>query len=191
VIQGILLAAGFGRRFGGNKLVRPLANGVPVVLRAATNLASAVDQVLVVVRPGDAAVAPVIENAGLGSVVRCARAELGMGHSIACGVQASYAAQGWVIALGDMPFLRETTVRQVADRLRGGALVAAPVRGSRRGHPVGFGSGLRRALSQLSGRSGARALIQEHIAAAELFEVDDPGIFADIDRAADLQSSDN
>ncbi|MDS4069952.1 MAG: NTP transferase domain-containing protein, partial [Candidatus Competibacter sp.] len=32
--QGILLAAGFSRRFGANKLLQPLADGVPMALAA-------------------------------------------------------------------------------------------------------------------------------------------------------------
>jgi len=49
--QGILLAAGFSRRFGANKLLHPLADGIPIALAAARRLRAALPEVLAVVNP--------------------------------------------------------------------------------------------------------------------------------------------
>ena len=40
-IVGLLLAAGHGRRFGGDKLLQPLADGTPVAVAAARALKAA------------------------------------------------------------------------------------------------------------------------------------------------------
>ncbi|HEY7944089.1 MAG TPA: NTP transferase domain-containing protein, partial [Casimicrobiaceae bacterium] len=54
-IVGVLLAAGSGSRFGGDKLLAKLADGTPLALAALSTLAAAVDVVVAVVRPADAA----------------------------------------------------------------------------------------------------------------------------------------
>src|SRR5262249_55645237 len=102
MITGILLAAGAGTRFGGRKLLHPLPDGVPVGIAALRNLASAVASVVVVVRPGDHDLRTLLASEGA-SVVECKDAAQGMGHSLAAGVAESSTADGWVIALGDMP----------------------------------------------------------------------------------------
>ena len=53
-MQAILLAAGRSSRFGGNKLLHPLADGTPVALAAARNLVAALPGALAVVKWRDA-----------------------------------------------------------------------------------------------------------------------------------------
>jgi molybdenum cofactor cytidylyltransferase len=55
-----------------------------------------------------------------------------------------------------------------------------------RGHPVGFSSALREELLELSGDSGARAVVQRHRDGIVLIECDDPGVLLDIDERTDL-----
>ena len=50
VIAAILLAAGAGTRFGGEKLLHPLGDGVAIAAHAARNLIAAVPDVIAVVR---------------------------------------------------------------------------------------------------------------------------------------------
>ena len=54
---GILLAAGSGSRFGGDKLLAALPDGVAVGLQSLRNLRAAIADVIVVTRPEDAAAA--------------------------------------------------------------------------------------------------------------------------------------
>ena len=61
-IIGILLAAGSGSRFGGDKLLQPLASGTALGAAAARNLIAAGLQVVAVVRPGDVALADLLER---------------------------------------------------------------------------------------------------------------------------------
>jgi len=190
-VVGILLAAGSGTRFGGDKLLAGLpgaAAGDAVGVAACRNLVAAVPEVIAVVRPGDAALAAALAAAGA-RVVECDRAADGMGASLACGVRASGAAQGWVVALADMPWLLPATIAQVADALRGGATVAAPFHAGRRGHPVGFGSACRAELAALGADEGAKAVVAAHRAALVRLDVDDPGVLRDVDTPADLKGA--
>jgi molybdenum cofactor cytidylyltransferase len=184
--QGLLLAAGAGLRFGGPKLLQPLADGTPVGLAAARNLRLALGEVLAVLRSGEGKLAAMLDaEPGVRTLI-CAEAERGMGHSLACGVRASDGADGWVIALGDMPWLQSATIRQVARCLEAGAAIAAPEYRGRRGHPVGFGVAFGPDLMALSGDKGAQELLCRNLGSLHRFPCDDPGCLADIDHPSDL-----
>lgn len=182
---GILLAGGASQRFGGDKLLQPLADGVPVAEASARSLLAVCPTSLVVLRPQQAILAGLLQR--IGCQVRFdAKVADGMGSSLACGVRASPAAAGWLVALADMPFVQLSTLRLVVDALAGGAQIVAPVYRGRRGHPVGFAASWHGALAALSGDTGARRLITTHSAMVTYLDVDDPGVVRDIDRQTDL-----
>ncbi len=181
-IVGILLAAGRARRFGSDKLVHPLADGTAMAVASADTLRAVLPRTVAVVRSDNEALADLFAWHGIEMVV-AAHADSGMGASLAAGVAATAGAAGWVVALGDMPFILRKTVAQVADALAGGAALAAPSYKGRRGHPVGFSARHRDALLSLREDEGARGLIQKHAAELVLVECDDPGVLVDIDRA--------
>lgn len=175
------MAAGSGSRFGGGKLVFPVPpDDLPMAVVAYRHLREALPQVTVVVRPSDPSVHSVFEAEGVTPVV-CERAAEGMGFSLACAVAATPKAEGWVIALGDMPSLHPDTIRAVANAIANGASIAVPVHDGRRGHPVGFAAEHRKALEGLEGDAGARAVLAANRDRIVEIAVADPGIHADID----------
>ena len=187
-VVGILLAAGSGTRFGGDKLLarlRGVGHDGAVGVAACRNLAAAIPEVIAVVRPGDTALAAALAGAGA-RVVECGNAAAGMGASLACGVQASSAALGWIVALADMPWIRPDTIARVADALRSGAPLAAPFHAGERGHPVGFGRACLAELSALGADEGAKSVVTAHRNAMVRIEVDDPGVLRDVDTPRDL-----
>lgn len=184
-IVGILLAAGRSRRFGSDKRLHELADGTPMALAAARRLAAACERSLVVVRPGDTALARLFTEAGLETVV-CQKAEQGMGHSLAAGVAATPDAAGWLVALADMPYIQPASYRAVRQALQDGATLARPVHGGRPGHPVGFAAEHLGALLALTGDQGGRAIIDADPAALWACPVDDPGVLQDVDLPAQI-----
>ena len=77
-------------------------------------------------------------------------------------------ADGWLIALADMPFVRPETIRAVLAALAKGAAIAAPSYRGERGHPVGFARAFYEELSTLKGDAGARELdTVQHAVSAE------------------------
>ena len=187
LISGILLAAGAGSRFGGEKLLHPLEDGVAIAAHAARNLLAATPEVIAVVRWGDFPLYEMLEQEGC-QVTMFQGAPRGMGASLAHGVAQARGADGWVIALADMPRIAPDTIKKVIAALEEGASIAAPVRKGERGHPVGFGAQLRDELLALDGDQGARAVMERHREAVKLIECEDPGILLDIDRKSDLLS---
>jgi len=189
---GILLAAGRGERFGGAKLLAPLARpsgaipaGTAVGVAACRHLLAALPTTIAVVRPGDAALAAALTAEGA-RVIECAHADKGMGASLACAVAADPNADGWIVALGDMPWIRPATIAAVTTALTAGHAMVAPALDGERGHPVGFARAFRSALLALTGDQGARAILASHRAALHCIPTDDPGVLRDIDVVADL-----
>jgi molybdenum cofactor cytidylyltransferase len=187
VIRGILLCAGAATRFGSQKLMHPLADGRAIAVHAAERLIAGVGNALAVVRPDSEALMRCLAGAGC-EVLVAARANEGMGVSLATAIAATADVQGWVVALGDMPLIRPGTHRAVADALRNGARIAAPFleASGERGHPVGFSASLREPLLALSGDTGARAIVANHAQEIVKVPVNDAGILADIDHPGDL-----
>ena len=193
---GILLAAGRGRRFDpsgrDDKLLQPLAGGDAVVVASARALLAVLEHVIAVVRADDGGVATALRALGC-DVTACVDADDGMAASLVHGlrysvrhcVSQSLPAHGWLIALGDMPRVRITTMQALADALADGAVIAAPVNGGQRGNPVAFSAACLPDLLALSGDAGARAILKRHPVTE--VSVTDPGIFQDIDQRADLQ----
>jgi molybdenum cofactor cytidylyltransferase len=184
-IVGILLAAGVGSRFGGDKLLHPMPDGVAIAAHAARNLLAAGLDVTAVVRAGDFPLADMLEQEGC-VVSVCQEAARGMGTTLAHAIARERGAGGWVIALGDMPRISPETIKSVVAALERGALIAAPKFRDQRGHPVGFGAGLRNELLALDGDEGARAILERHRDALELIDCNDPGVIYDIDRKSDV-----
>lgn len=186
MIAGIVLLAGRGRRFGADKRWLPLPDGRPMAQSGVEALRETVDRTLVVLRPGDSALAAVLGACGA-TVVHNTRPESGMGAGIAAAVAASADASGWLIMPGDLPLLKADTCRAVAVALSGGAWLAAPVCGGRRGHPVGFAAKLRSELLALGqggapdGAGGARSVLSTHRERLQRLEVEDEGCHFDID----------
>src|SRR5882672_7641121 len=189
-IRGVLLAAGYSTRFGSNKLLHPLPAGapdagVPIALASARRFIEALPEPVAVIRPRAQKLGKILRDAGCNTVV-CKNASEGMGTSLAAGVRAASEADGWVVALADMPFLRPETIRIIAKGLSEGAAIAATAYRGERGHPVGFARRFLDELSALHGDHGARELLVQRPEWVSLFEVDDPGVLRDIDRPSDL-----
>ena len=191
-IAGILLAAGSAVRFGGDKLLEPLPAptddcdaGTPVGIAACRHLAAAVSETIAVVRPHDLALAECLRDAGA-RIIRCSRADEGMGASLACGVQSVPDADAWLIALADMPWIKTSTIAMLASALANGADIVAPSYQGARGHPVGFSQRHFAALAALTGDEGARNVVISNRSALSLLETDDAGVLRDIDTRSEL-----
>jgi molybdenum cofactor cytidylyltransferase len=184
-IVGLLLAAGSATRFGSDKLRHALPHGVSIAVQSARQLKLEVARVVAVVRPDSEELGSHLQDEGC-EVVVCENAAEGMGASLACAARAAGEADGYLIALADMPFLRRTTIAAVRDALAGGAPLVAPYFRARRGHPVGLSQQFFHELLALRGDEGAKRLLAAHEKQMVKIPVGDPGALRDIDRPEDL-----
>ena len=184
-LVGLLLAAGSATRFGSDKLSHRLPHGVAMAVQAARHLHSAVPTIYAVVRPGTQELALQLKDEGCDIVV-CENAAQGMGASLACAARRAGKADGYLVALADMPFVRPASIAAVRDALVSGAPLAAPYFRARRGHPVGISGAFYDALVACKGDEGARALLLENEKRLVKVPVGDPGVIRDIDTPDDL-----
>ncbi len=189
-VRVLLLCGGRASRFGSDKLLVPVKRGSQTLPMAALSARSAIEgtgNALAVVPPGADELCEVLAKAGC-DILESEATARGLGASLAAGVARSRDADGWIVALGDMPFIEAATFASILASLRSGSLVAAPIHRATnaRGHPVGFSARLLEELLALDGDEGARSVIQSHRDDVVLIPVDDEGVTIDIDTPRDL-----
>jgi molybdenum cofactor cytidylyltransferase len=180
-VAGLVLAAGFSRRFGGDKRCARLSSGQSLLGASLALPCTQLEEVWVVLRPED-------DSTELGvpaqvQVVHSNCAELGMGHSLASGVQAVSQlakANSLAIFLGDMPWISAASLGHLLAQASSGHIVVPTFQGLP-GHPVIFGRRFWPALQGLSGDTGAKSVIQANAHAVHRLPLNDPGILRDID----------
>jgi molybdenum cofactor cytidylyltransferase len=186
-VPALILAAGFGTRFGSDKRRATLPDGRTLLAASLEAAQRVFEEVHLVLRPED-------DPAALGlpagcSIIRCIDAGQGMGHSLAAGARALSASPAEAIAvlLGDMPWITESSLRAVLAKVSSGRIVF-PVHHDERGHPVLFGRAFWPELQQLTGDEGARRVLRAHASAWVAVGVDDPGVLRDVDSPEALHS---
>jgi len=181
----IVLAAGQGSRFRAeagadqDKLLAACVglDGVtrPVIEQVLVNLPATLVERWLVTSPERGEVIRLAEAYGCQVVLLDSS---GMGDSIAAAVKASGAADGWLVVLGDMPFIQSSSIERVIDALEEGA-ISVPVQAGEYGHPVAFDRAFGPGLLALVGDRGARSLFAD--AALREVPVLDPGVLWDVD----------
>jgi len=188
MMPGILLAAGASTRMGRPKALLPLG-GVTFVRRVLDTLKSAgLSEIVVVVRPGHDAVIAEVEASSIGRVVVNGRAENGQLTSLVAGLEAVDApnVNGVLVTLVDVPLIQASTVRTlIARAAHTDAPVLRAVHRGRHGHPVIFTRAVFDALRAADPAVGAKSVMRS--VRIEDVEVDDPGVFEDVDTPDDYQ----
>lgn len=188
----LLLAAGTGSRFGGDKLLYPvdgqpmaahaiqLHAGIPYALRIFVTqrrhaaLAEQAAQAGFLVGYNDT------PERGIASSIRVAM-DLLDGQLIQPDGQLIQ-PDGLLFGVCDQPRLRRETVLLLLDRFREAPeRIVAPVWQGRRGNPVVFPARFREALAHLEGDTGGSAVIRAHPDALLLVPVSDGAELTDID----------
>ncbi|MEU0409961.1 nucleotidyltransferase family protein [Streptomyces griseorubiginosus] len=188
-VAGLLLAAGGGRRLGGQPKALLAHRGRPLVEHAVGVLrAAGCTRVHVVL---GAAAAAVRERAELGDCVLVENPEWaeGMGSSLRAGLDslAGTTARAALVSLVDQPGIGAEAMRRVLAAYQDeSSLVSAAYDGAR-GHPVLLGAAHWAGVAATAtGDRGARAYLKEHRGALTLVECGDVARPYDIDTVADL-----
>ena len=185
-IDAIVLAAGLSTRTGErNKLLLPLA-GKPLIAHAVeAALGSLACTVHVVTGHQSDQVATALNDYTVNFVHNPNFSE-GMSSSIKSGIRALPTdLDGVVLCLGDMPLVVSDHLDLLIKNFSA-AVACAPYYKERRGHPVLFPRSMFSALLQLSGATGARDLLEQLESTILQIDVNDEGIFFNVNRPADL-----
>ena len=168
-VSAILLGAGESKRMGRDKLVLPwgkktvLSHCLEILLRSMTR------EVVVVARSRNEELEEKI-NAYPAFMRKKIKVVVnpdypgGMSSSIRMGLKSlDSKTEGVLIALGDQPLLKASTINALIGAFfRGKRKIAVPFYHNQRGNPVLFGRGYIRDLMRLRGDTGGRAIIENH-----------------------------
>ena len=185
MIAAVVLAAGFARRMGRQKLLLEF-NGKPVVRWSVEAVLPHVGQCVVVTGQDDAAIRAALNGLGVRFVVN-PRPEDGQGSSIAAGVAAltPWTAAA-LIVLGDQVRTPDDVIPAlVAAHARGRKAIVAPSYRGTRGTPVLFSSEVFAELRALRGDEGARAVVAARPERVEVVALD-VAMPADVDTPEDF-----
>jgi len=186
--EAVVLAAGSGRRFGGDKLTAAWEEGVLLEGALAAAFAAPVRSVTVVIGAHAEAVAAAARGFDPRTViVHAADHAEGMAASLRTGIASLPPdAEAAFVFLGDMPRVPTAVLRRMAQALDDGAWAAAPVYRGRRGNPVLLGRRLFPDLLALTGDAGARGVLQGLGPRLALVDSPDDGVLFDVDVPSDL-----
>lgn len=192
-IAALILAAGFGRRFGSDpeqpKILAALG-GKPLIRHVAeAAVASQARPGIVVLGPAAAKAQAALEGLDLLTLVN-ENPAAGLSHSLALGLAAvPQTCAGAVVLLADMPRISA----EIIDRLIG-AFHATPVppravipmRAGRRGNPVVLGRAIFAKAMGIEGDQGARGLFARDAEGVLFCPIDDEAIEIDVDTKESL-----
>lgn len=187
----IIPAAGRSVRMGSPKLLLPWRGRplIETVLAAWRN--SRANAVVLVVHPDDELIAATGRAAGVDVVVPTQppsdmKASIRLGLEYAARRWAPHRDDFWLVAPADMPLLTAEAIDAVLAQPRPDHQpILIPRYQGRRGHPVQFPWSLAGQVAQLGANEGLNALVARHQVLE--FEVDQPGILADLDTPEDYR----
>jgi molybdenum cofactor cytidylyltransferase len=188
-ICAIVPAAGRSERFGTPKSVADI-DGMPMLARVLGALrAAGIDQLVVVLGEHEAAIRERVQALTLCRVVINPRPERGMFSSIQEGFNAAAAADAYVVAVADMPFVRPSTVRALIEAHRRVGGVVSPRYRGKRGHPIVVDQAVREAILSAEPKPGftLHDIIKAQVERRHDLDVDDPGVVRDVDTIADVE----
>ena len=185
----IVTAAGSAERFGGKKLLAPVA-GEPLLDHTIRSLLDGgVSEVIVVVGTDARAELERGVNAMNDARVRSVEnpdPSRGMFSSIQVGA-ATANGDALLVLPGDMPWVRPETVRALIATYRERRAIVSPRYKGKRGHPVVMPLSLRDEIAATSPTANLHEVIKHHQDERIDLDVDDAGVGRDVDTPADLE----
>ena len=189
-VAPIILAAGKSTRFGSNKLLAEVEfKGIrqALLLHTLSPWLDVFERVYLVTPKENQLIEEACHSIDHSiEFIKAEQSELGMGHSLAAGVEACHSSQGYLIGLADMPMIEPEILENLVNKLEQGFPIAAPYFEGRRGHPVAFSQIYRDALLALSGDVGAKSILLENEKLIEKVNVKSSSVLTDIDLKSDL-----
>lgn len=191
-VVGVVLAAGLGRRFGGDKLSAVFRGKSLLGWALRTALDSRLQSVVVVLGHDGARLAATLnDEIGEGRVRQVLNETYhdGQASSVVAGLRAVPEDAGAVMFLmADQPLLTASAVDMlIAAYESSGMSICYPVCGGQRRSPVVFGRRHFAEILALRGDVGARGLIAAHSSDVIAVPFEDESLFGDVDHVADLR----
>ncbi len=194
MIAAIVPAAGRSERMGRPKLILPI-RGMPLIARVVIALRDGGASRVVVVapsrlEPGAIAVIEAAESQGA-EVVIPEQPTLDMRASVELGLERL--AEGLeptalLLTPGDIPgLMREAVARVIEASIGSPGRIIVPRHAGRRGHPLLLPWPLATEIPRLRPGVGINTLLADHSELIHFVEIEDPGLFEDLDTPDDYR----
>lgn len=174
----IVLAAGSASRFGADKRLAVLGNGLTVLEATLASVPASITKRILVLKPGDDELIHRFQNDW--HICRANSPQSGMANSLSNGIAMAAGWEGALIALGDMPYIKAATFTGLQQALAVHAMVVPTFNGYR-GNPAGFRKQYFDEVKNLEGDRGAKSLLQKYATECCEIETGDRGVLRDID----------
>ena len=190
MISAIVLAAGEAKRMGQNKVLLPWQGKTLLEHVLDQLLHSQVDEIILVLGHEAERIREKISVQGIKIVVNPAYEE-GMSASLRFGLSImDKAAEAFLVALGDLPGIREEMINQLIEAFHKALPrknIVLPTYRSKPGHPVLFGIRYREEMGRLKGDVGGRQILADHPEDILSLEMDTDEVLQDIDTPEDYR----
>ncbi len=194
-VDAIILAAGFSRRFGGDKRRASFDDQHTLLTKTLELACNHCHQVWVALKTEDETnlLGDFVQHSQV-RIVRVKNAEQGMGVSLAAAAQQALKEKigGALILLGDMPFVKENTMQTIIAAAKADNIVVPYFKKDNEltpGHPVFFARPWLEKLTALDGDRGGRKIWQANMDEVDKVIVTDSGILKDVDTPKQLPNS--
>lgn len=167
MISLILLASGFGKRFGGNKLLfeidgKPMYRNVLDRLCELSNNNNTNNQYKIIVVTRYDEICSYCRELGIESLINN-DANKGISTSVKMGVEAASDSEWLFFFVADQPYLERDTIEGfITATLNSNMTMSSVKSGDRPGNPTGFHIKWKQKLLELYGDSGGRRLLKEN-----------------------------
>jgi molybdenum cofactor cytidylyltransferase len=178
-INAIILASGFSKRMGCDKLILPikgksiLENIVDEILKVNFN------EIILIYR--NEFVKKVVGEKPI-LCIENLNAENGMSESIKIGIKNSSCCNGYMFFVGDQINLNKELISKVIQAFeKNGNSIIVPLYNRKRGNPVIFPAEFKEELLKLSGDKGGRVLIDKYETRVSYVNIEDENLGVDVD----------
>lgn len=186
MICAIILASGYSRRMGKNKLTLRYRGKSLIEYTIETILQCGFSEVILVAREEE--IIEIGNRNGL-KVIKNENAAKGISESIKLGVMQAAQTDGYMFFTADQPFLDIDTVKGLIHEFREKvACIIIPRCEGKRGSPVIFPYRFKAELLKLHGDVGGKVIINKNIDSTRFVEIQDSMKLFDIDTNEDYEN---
>ena len=177
MIKGVVLASGFSRRMGKNKLLLPFRD--KPIIHWILNTINEINFKEVDVIYTDDKVKDIAKSFGFNAIYN-SNANLGQSESIKIALK-NYEGNAIMFFTGDQPLLKSTTIKTIIEEFEINNKIVVPLYQGKRGMPTIFPNMFFDDLRSLKGDMGGRQIIKSHIDKVSFVEIGDIWEGFDID----------
>ena len=185
MVSAIILASGYSKRMGRDKLLLKYRGKTLIQKTIDTILQYEFSEVILVAREEE--IIEIGNRNGI-KVIKNDNAAKGISESIKLGVMEAMKTDGYMFFTGDQPLMDVETIQLLMNCfIENKNLIIVPRYNEKRGNPFIFPRRYADELLALQGDSGGRSIINKHLESVKFLEVKNEWLLSDIDTEEDYK----